>query len=70
MIMFNLEVRKQYEIEITNRMAALENLSDMKEVHGAWKNVKENIKKTAEVSVGLHELKQHMLWFEEESLVF
>ena len=37
-----LEVRKQYQIEITNRFAALENLSDGKDIHRAWENIKEN----------------------------
>jgi len=31
-----LEVRKQYEIEITNRLAALENLSDDGDINRAW----------------------------------
>jgi len=42
-----LEVTKQYLIEITNRFAALENLSDDEDIHGAWENIKENIKATA-----------------------
>ena len=40
-----LDVRKQYNIEITNRLAALENLSDGEEINMAWENIKENIKK-------------------------
>jgi hypothetical protein len=39
-----LEVRKQYQIEITNRFAALENLYDDMGVNRTWKNIKENIK--------------------------
>jgi hypothetical protein len=35
-----LEVRKQYQIEISNRFAALENLSDER----TWENMKENVK--------------------------
>jgi len=38
-----LGVRKQYQIEITNRFAALENLSDDEDINRAWENVKENI---------------------------
>jgi hypothetical protein len=30
-----LEVRKQYQIEISNRSAALENLNDSKNINGA-----------------------------------
>ena len=52
-----LEVRKQYQIEVTNRFAALENLSDCED--RAWENIKENIKISAKKSLCLHELKQH-----------
>jgi len=31
-----LQVRKQYQIEISNRFAALENLSDSEDVNRAW----------------------------------
>jgi hypothetical protein len=40
----DLEVRKQYQIEITNRFAALENVSENEDVNRAWESIKENIK--------------------------
>ena len=49
-----LEVRKQYQIEITKRLAALENLSDGEDINRAWENIKENIKTSAKESLGLH----------------
>ena len=52
-----LEVRKQYRIEITNRFASLENLSDVDDIKRAWENIKENIKTSTKESLGLHELK-------------
>ena len=60
----DLEVKKQYQIEITNRFTALENVSDGKDINRTWENIKENIKTTAKESLGLHELKQHKPWFE------
>ena len=42
-----LEVRKQYKIKISNRFAALEDLSDSEDINGAWENIKENIKTSA-----------------------
>jgi len=39
-----LEVRKQYLIQIRNRFAALENFSDGEEINSAWENIKKNIK--------------------------
>jgi len=46
-----LEVRKQYQIKILNRFAALENLSDSEDINMAWENVKENIKSSAKESL-------------------
>jgi len=63
-----LEVRKHYQIDIINRFAALENLSDSKDINRAWENIPENIKTSAKDSLGLHELKQHKHWFDKECL--
>jgi len=48
----------------------LENLSDDEDINMAWENIKENIKTSAKESIGLHELKQHKPWFDEEYLGF
>jgi len=48
-----LEVRKQYLIEISNRFAALESLGDNEDINRAWENIKEKIKISAEDSPGL-----------------
>ena len=64
------EVREQYQIEIRNRFAALENLNDDDDVNRTWENIKENIKTSAKESLGLHELKQDKPWFDEESFRF
>ena len=58
-----LEVKEKYQIEITNRFAALESLDVDKDVNRAWENIKVNIKTSAKESLGLHELKQHKPWF-------
>jgi hypothetical protein len=39
-----LEVMKQNQIKISNRFAALENLSNSKDIDRAWGNIKENTK--------------------------
>jgi ribulose bisphosphate carboxylase small subunit len=64
----DLEVRKQYRIKITNRFAALENVSDDEDINRAWESIKENIKTSAKESLGLHEMKQCKPWFDEECL--
>jgi hypothetical protein len=48
-----LEVRKEYQIIISNTFAALENLSDSKDINRAWENIKGNIKMTATGSLNL-----------------
>jgi len=65
-----LEVRKEYQIQITNRLAYLENLNDEEDVNRTRENDKENIKTSTKESLGLHELKQHKPWFDEECLGF
>ena len=65
-----LQVRKQYQIQITNRFAGLENLSDCEDIDRAWENIQKNNKTSAKESLGLHELKQHKPWFFEECLGF
>src|SRR5215510_13547957 len=64
----DLEVRKQYQIEITSRFPALENVSDDEDINSAWESVKETIKTSAKGSLGLQVLKQHKPWFDEEFL--
>ena len=54
-----LEVRKQYQIDITNRFAASDDLSVCEDINRAWENIKENIKTSANEILGLYELKQH-----------
>jgi len=58
-----LEVKEKYQIEITNRFAALENLNVEEDVNRTWKNIKENIKSSAKQRLDLHELKRHKPWF-------
>ena len=48
-----LEVKKQYQVKIPNRFAALENLNDSKDINRAWENIKENIKTSAKQCLGL-----------------
>ena len=51
----DLQIRKQYQIEITNRFAALEKISEDEDINWGWENIKENIKTSATESLGMHE---------------
>jgi len=59
-----VEVRKQYQILITNSFVAFENLSDDEEINRSWENIKENIKTSAKESISLHEMKQYKACFD------
>ena len=48
----------------------MENLSDDEDINRTWENIKENIKTSAEESVGLYEFKHRKPWFNEECLGF
>ena len=48
----------------------MENLNDDEDVNRTWENIKENTKTSVKESLGLHELKQHKPWFDEECLGF
>jgi len=52
-----MEVRKQYQSEITKGFAALGNLRDGENIKRAWENFKENTKTSTKGRLGLHELK-------------
>ena len=52
-----LEVRKQYQIMISNRFAVLENLNDSEDINRAWENIKDYIKTSVKESLGLYEMK-------------
>jgi hypothetical protein len=53
-----LEIRRAYQTEISNRFVSLESLNDNREirVNRAWENIKENIKTSANNSLFPKEL--------------
>jgi len=58
-----VKVRKQYQIKISIRFAALETLSDSDDMNWVWEDIKENIETSAKDGLVLYELKQHKSWF-------
>ena len=57
-----------YVASHANRFAALENVSEDEDINRGWENIKEYIKTSATESLGMHEMKQHKPWFDEEYL--
>jgi hypothetical protein len=56
------DVKEQYQVTIRNKCAALENLEDSGDINKAWDNIRENIKISAQESLGYCESKQCKLW--------
>jgi hypothetical protein len=60
-----VEGKEQYHVEISNRLAALENLDTEVDVNKAWKTITVNIKISSRGILGYYELKKHKSWFDE-----
>jgi hypothetical protein len=54
-----VEGKEQYCAEISNKFAALETLDNEVDINKAWETLRENIKISAEESLGYSELKRH-----------
>jgi hypothetical protein len=60
------DVKEQYQVTIRNKFAALENLKDSGDINRAWDNIRQNIKISAQESLGYRESKDRKPWFDEE----
>jgi hypothetical protein len=47
-----VESKRQYQVKISNRFAALENLVDDMDINRAWETIRENIKISDNESLG------------------
>jgi hypothetical protein len=59
-------IKERYQVTIRNKFAALENSEDSGYINRAWDNIRENIKTSAEESLGYCESKHRKPWFDEE----
>jgi hypothetical protein len=60
-----VEDKEQYQVEISRRFAALENLDDDADINRTSETITENIKISAKKSLCYYELKKHRPWFED-----
>ena len=65
-----MKVWKQFQIVLSHRFAALENLHDREEINRAWSNIKENIKISAKKTQGIYKRKQHKPWSDDKCSPF
>jgi hypothetical protein len=57
--------KKQRRVEVSNRLAALEDLHAEANINRAWEMIRENIKISAKENLGYYGLKEHKQWFDE-----
>jgi hypothetical protein len=62
----DVEVKEKYQVEISNRFAALGSLDESFDINNAWESIKENIKTSAKENLGYHKLKHNKPWFDDE----
>jgi hypothetical protein len=60
-----VEGKEQYHVKVSNTFAALEDLDTEVEINSAWETIRENVKISAEQSLGYCELRKHRPWFDE-----
>jgi hypothetical protein len=59
-------VKEKYQVEISNKFAALESLDESSDINDAWEHNRENIKTSAKDNLGHHRLKHNKPWFHDE----
>jgi hypothetical protein len=62
----NVNVKEKYQVEISNRFAALESLDESFDINNAWESIRENIKTSAKNNLGYQKLKHNKPWFDDE----
>jgi hypothetical protein len=62
----DIVVKAKYQLEISNRVAALESLDESFDINNAWESIRENIKISVKYNLGHHRLKHNKPWFDDE----
>jgi hypothetical protein len=53
----DVEGTEKYQVEISKRFVALENLEESSDINSAWESIRENIKTSAKDNLGYYKLK-------------
>jgi hypothetical protein len=62
----DIEVKEKYQVEISNRFAALEILDESFDINNSWESIREIIKTSTKDNIGHHRLKHNKPWFDDE----
>jgi hypothetical protein len=55
----DVEVKEKYQVEISNRFAALESLDECFDINNAWESIREKTKTSAKENLGYQKLKHN-----------
>jgi hypothetical protein len=61
-----VEGKEKYRVEVSNGLAALDDLDAEVEINIIWETIRENITISDKYSLGYYEIKKHKPYFEEE----
>jgi hypothetical protein len=61
----DVEVEEKYQVEISNRFAALESLDESFDINNAWESIRENTNTSTKENLGYQKLKHNKPWFNE-----
>jgi hypothetical protein len=64
-MLHDVEVKEKYQVEMSNRFAALENLGESFDINNAWESIRENIKTSGKGNLGYQKLKHNKPWFDD-----
>jgi hypothetical protein len=62
-----VESKKKYHVEVSNRFTAMEDLDAEVQINTIWETIKENINISAKESLGYYKLKQDKPWSDKRS---
>jgi hypothetical protein len=55
----DVEVKEKYQVEISNRFAALKSLDESFDINNTWESIREKIKTSTKDNLGYHRLKHN-----------
>jgi hypothetical protein len=64
----DIDFKEEYQVEISNRFAALENWDESLDINSSWKSIGEKIKTSAKETLEYHRLRHNKPWFDDECL--
>jgi hypothetical protein len=64
-MLYDVEGKEQFRVEVSNRFAALEDLDTEVEINSAWETIRKNIKISAKESLSYFEFRKHKPWLDK-----